>query len=68
MEGDIWKNAEVLKINPLSQNEAFHFLQSMSNSNFTNNEAIISLINIFNTPFMLKLLFHPIHSYNILTN
>ncbi len=56
MEGDIWKNAEVLKINPLSQNEAFHFLQSMSNSNFTNNEAIISLINIFNTPFMLKLL------------
>lgn len=54
MERDIWKNAEILKINPLSQNEAFHYLQSMTNSNFTNNEAIVRLINIFNTPFMLK--------------
>ena len=56
MESNIWKNAEIIKINPLSQNEAFHFLQSMTNSNFTNNEVIIRLVSVFNTPLMLKLL------------
>lgn len=54
MESNIWMNAEILKIHPLSQNEAFNFLKFMTKSNFTNNEAILRLVNVFNTPLMLK--------------
>lgn len=56
MENNIWKNTEILKIHPLSLNEAFHFLEITTKRNIINNDAIIGLVNIFNTPLMLKLL------------
>ena len=56
MEDNIWRNAEILKIRPLSLDEALRFLEIMTKRNFSNNDAVIGLVNIFSTPLMLKLL------------
>lgn len=56
MENSIWSNIEILKIRPLSLDEAFYFLEVMTKRNVTKNETTIGLVNIFSTPLLLKLL------------
>lgn len=56
MENNFWKNTEILKIRPLSMDEAFYFLEVMTKRSVTNIEAVIEFVNIFRTPLMLKLL------------
>lgn len=52
----IWDKSETLRIAPLTIKEALVFLKAMTGEDFSNNESVMRLINIFNTPLMLKLL------------
>lgn len=50
------ENVDLHKINPLSEMEAFAFLKSMTGEDFSHKESVKSLVNIYNTPLMLKML------------
>lgn len=55
-EDYIWENADSLRIHPLSQVEALAFLKSMTGGDFSREESVKRLVNIFSTPLMLKML------------
>lgn len=56
VDDNIWQRAECLIIHHLSQQDALCFLQSMTGEDFSHEKSVLRLINIYNTPLMLKML------------
>ena len=56
IDGNIGQGAECVRIHPLSQDDALFFLKSMTGEDFSHEESVLRLINIYNTPLMLKML------------
>lgn len=56
VEDNIWDSTNLLRIRPLSQVEALDLLRRMTGNNFEHEQTVLRLIDIFNTPLMLKML------------
>ena len=56
VEANVWDSTNFLRIHPLSQVEALNLLRRMTGNNFEHEETVLRLIDVFNTPLMLKML------------